>query len=187
MPAGGFMSPVVGLGSGKFGTPWARMQRDTARSFCISCALTGGGGVLGRVYLAQASAAARYSGEDIAPLPLKALMALAAPGEVGSSGKFKMPCERMHVAYSRGSPLADGPPVAGAPAPAVVVVVVPTLATPGELPPQAAAARARPITAAATSGSRRRPGPPPTSTAASSRQCRLLGSPRSRACCWSMG
>jgi hypothetical protein len=40
MSAGGFMSPVVGLGSGKFGTPWARMQRDTARSFCISRGLT---------------------------------------------------------------------------------------------------------------------------------------------------
>ena len=36
MSAGGFMLPVVGSGSGKPGTPWARMQRDTARSFCIS-------------------------------------------------------------------------------------------------------------------------------------------------------
>jgi hypothetical protein len=47
MLGGGFMAPVTGLGSGKFDTPWARMQRDTARSFRISWALTGGGDVGG--------------------------------------------------------------------------------------------------------------------------------------------
>jgi len=40
MLAGGFMAPVVGFGSGKAVTPWARMQRDTARSFRSSTALT---------------------------------------------------------------------------------------------------------------------------------------------------
>jgi hypothetical protein len=45
--AGGFISPVMGLGSGKSGTPWARMQWATASSFCISWALTCGADVVG--------------------------------------------------------------------------------------------------------------------------------------------
>jgi hypothetical protein len=54
MPAGVSSSPVAGLGSGKLGIPWARRQRDTARSFCSSWVLTCWGGVVGGPYFAQA-------------------------------------------------------------------------------------------------------------------------------------
>jgi hypothetical protein len=145
-----------------------------------------GGAISGVAYFAQARAAAWNSGEDIAPLSLKALMAL---GEPVGSGKFKTPCDRTHLANSTSSrtrsPLEDGPPVVAAPA-GTAVVVVASLATPAlvEPLPQASAARERPMTAEATSISRRRSGLPMPNTPAARRQRRLLGSPWSRACGW---
>jgi hypothetical protein len=171
MPAGGVMAPVAGLGSGKFGTPWARMQRDTARSFWISWGLTCGGDVAGGPwYFAQARCAAWNIGEEASEAtlweiwPLKALMAPDAPREAGS-GKLETPCERMHLAYSTSAPPEDGPPVAAAVVGTAVVgtavvgaavVVVLRLATPavGEPPPQAAVATARLIITGATRYSR---------------------------------
>jgi hypothetical protein len=167
MPAGGFMSPVVGLGSGKSGTPWARMQRDTARSFCISWGLTCGVDVVGGPqYFAQARCAAWNFGEEAreptacTTSPLKSLMAPGSESEPGS-GKLETPCERMHLAYSTSAPPGDEPPVAAAVA-RTVVVVAPTLATPALAgpPPQAAAARARQKALGATSSSLWRPGRP---------------------------
>lgn len=167
MPAGGVMSPVVGFGSGKFGTPWARMQRDTARSFCISWGLTGGGDVVGgSQYFAQVRCAAWNFGDEAteptarATWPLKALMALGSSREAGS-GKFTRPCERMHLAYSRSAPPGDALVAVVAPAGAAVVVVVPIRATPasGE-PAHAATASAKTMKAGATSRSPRRRGRP---------------------------
>ncbi len=92
MPAGRPIWPVMGLGSGKFGTPWERMQRDTARSFSISSGLTTCVVcVVGRwppLYFAQARDAGMKIGEEKMPELLKALMTLSdAPG----SGKFATP------------------------------------------------------------------------------------------------
>jgi hypothetical protein len=86
------ISPVMGLGSGKFGTPCERMQRDTARSFCISRGLTTCVvGVVGRwppLNFAQARDAGMKIAEEKMPELLKALMTLSgAPG----SGKFVTP------------------------------------------------------------------------------------------------
>jgi hypothetical protein len=156
------MSPVMGLGSGKSGTPCERMQRDTPRSFCISRGLTtcvvGAVGRWPPLYFAQARDAAPKVGEEKTPELLKAPIALS--GEPGS-GKFKTPCERIHLAYLRGSPLEDCSPLAAAPTGTAVVVVpvvvVPILATPDlAAPPHPAVARAMPMTAGATSASRRR-------------------------------
>jgi hypothetical protein len=88
-PVGRPISPVMGLGSGKFVTPCERMQRDTARSFSIAWGLTTCVvGVVGRwppLYFAQARDAAMKVGEVKTAELLKALMTLSeAPG----SGKF---------------------------------------------------------------------------------------------------
>jgi hypothetical protein len=92
MPAGRPISPEMGLGSGKLGTPCERMQRDTARSLSISWGLTTCVvGVVGRwppLYFAQARDAAMKVAEEKTPELLKALMTLSeAPG----SGKFGTP------------------------------------------------------------------------------------------------
>jgi hypothetical protein len=104
--------------------------------------------------LAQAVAAVWNWGEDIAPLCLRATMAALKPLDAGSSGKFKTPCERMHLPNWTRRRLLDGPPVDAAPARTVVVVVA-SLATPawGEPPPQAETARATKMTAGATTRS----------------------------------
>jgi hypothetical protein len=169
MPAGTASWPVVGLGSGKFGTPWARIQRDTARSFCISWELTGGDVVGGPQYFAQARCAAWNFGEEAreaTPTWTRVFQALMAPGvarEPGS-GKLKTPCERMHVANST-APLEDSSPLAATPtgAPVVVVARLATLAL-GEPPPQAPVARTRPMTAGqrgAVASAQGRPSPLP--------------------------
>jgi hypothetical protein len=74
-------------------------------------------------------------------------MPVSDPREAGS-GKFKTPCERMHLAYSTSPLPADEPPVADAATPAVVVVVL-RFATPvlGEPPPQLAASSENAATA----------------------------------------
>jgi hypothetical protein len=138
-------SPVVGSGSGKFGIPWVRMQRDTARSFCISSALTCGGDAVGGPYFAQARCAAWNVGkaaslwETCAIRLFAALMSGDDPKKL-EPGKLLMPCERMQPAYSARLAPGDEPPVA-APA-AAVVVAVPSPATPalGEPPPPQPAA-----------------------------------------------
>ncbi len=192
MPAGAVSSPVVGLGSGKFGTPWARMQRDTARSFCISWGLTCGGDVVGGPeYFAQARCAAWNCGEDASEATLswtwvfQALIALDVAREPGS-GKLTTPCERMQLANSTG-PLDDWLPAAAAVA-GTAVGVVPILATPalGAPPPQAAVASARPMTAGRTNRSRQRLGRPVTGRPVASRR-RLIGSRGSSVSGWSTG
>ncbi len=96
MLAGGFMAPVVGFGSGKLVTPWARMQRDTARSFRSSTALTCCGVVGDARYSEHARSAAWNVGEEASLLetwtiwPLAALMPSGDPNEAGM-GKFRIP------------------------------------------------------------------------------------------------
>ncbi len=175
MPAGAAMWPVVGLGSGKFGTPWARMQWATARSFCISWVLTGADVVGGPRYFAQARCAPWNVGEGAslseiwAIWPLAALMASDDPKEA-ASGKLKTPCERMQLAYSPSSPPGDEPPVVAATADAAVVVV-PRRGTVGEVFPELQA-----VTASADMSS----GP------AASRHHRRLDSRWSRVRAWCM-
>ena len=128
MPAGVLSSPVTGFGSGNVGTPWARMQRDTARSLRISAELTCGDVVgVGRNSV-QARCAAWNVGEEASLLeiwairPLAALMPADDPKEPGP-GKFETPLERMHAAYCPSSPPDDDPPVPRAAAGEAVVVV----------------------------------------------------------------
>jgi hypothetical protein len=72
------------------------MQRDTARSFLISTALTCAGVVGGGRYSEQARSAALKVGEDASLLetwtiwPLAALMPPGDPNEA-ETGKFKTP------------------------------------------------------------------------------------------------
>lgn len=183
MPAGVFSAPVVGFGSGKFGTPWVRMQRDTARSFCISCGLTCWRGALCGAYCAQARVAAWNVGEEPSMFVIREISPLAALMEAddpkdAESGKFNTPCERMHVANSTRLSPDDEPPVfAVATRTAVVVVLRPATPAFGEPPPQAAATRARPTTAGITRNTRRRTGPPLTPVLVPTRQRRFVSFP----------
>jgi hypothetical protein len=52
------------------GTPWVRIQLDTARSFRISCALTCSGGAVVGAYFSQARVAAWNVGEERDPRDL---------------------------------------------------------------------------------------------------------------------
>lgn len=138
-PSLGVKRPPEKLGSGKSGTPCARMQTANLSSVTWIACCCAGLGVGSRP--AHAFTASRSCGE-FGSMPLLE-PSETAPWLLGP-GKFGIPCVRIHV-ENASTPAAFEPP-ARMPVDLLAVVVGPRLATLGvfDRPPQPAATTARP-------------------------------------------
>jgi hypothetical protein len=132
------------VGSGKFGTPWVRMQWANFSAACFWLAVGFGGGPLGVKKRAHAFSAATATGPlnvipstisgpplTVRSMPLKP----SPPGPFVGSGKFVTPCERMQLERPIGELVELGDSV-----------VAPT-APPDPAPPHPAAATPQPAIA----------------------------------------
>ena len=125
--------PPVNFGSGKFVTPCARMHLENLSAFCSACLIWAADGLGRRDWHAFDAA---WNVGEFGSIPLLDEI-WVAPVLVGS-GKFFTPCARMQLANLSASCRLPVPDVFCAVAAALVVVVVPRLATPGvDPPPQA--------------------------------------------------